>query len=186
MEKDSMPTSIKASASALVIAALALLLFAISLPGQTFTGKLTWIAAEVDEKSRMARARAEVANADGLLKAKMFARARIVTGSAEKAVLVVEGVEQVRHLQQVVQVGLVLGIGLGRRIGVGGHAVKGKWGDREGMGGVEVHILAESIGVEQEGALLARGRRRQGAGIEFYGEFIAVKHDDVPVVDLGQ
>ena len=33
-----------------------------ALPGQTFKGKLTWIAAEVDERSRMARARAEVPN----------------------------------------------------------------------------------------------------------------------------
>ena len=36
-----------------------------ALPGQTFKGKLTWIAAEVDERSRMARARAEVPNPDG-------------------------------------------------------------------------------------------------------------------------
>jgi membrane fusion protein, heavy metal efflux system len=59
-----------------------------SLPGQTFTGKLTWIGAEVDEKSRMARARAEVANPDGLLKARMFAQARILTRKAEGALLV--------------------------------------------------------------------------------------------------
>lgn len=59
-----------------------------ALPGRTFTGKLTWIAAEVDDKSRMTRARAEVANPEGLLKAKMFARARILTGSAEGAVVV--------------------------------------------------------------------------------------------------
>jgi cobalt-zinc-cadmium efflux system membrane fusion protein len=58
-----------------------------SLPGQTFSGKLTWIGAEVDQKSRMARARAEVANPDGLLKAKMFAQARILTRSAEGALL---------------------------------------------------------------------------------------------------
>jgi cobalt-zinc-cadmium efflux system membrane fusion protein len=58
-----------------------------SFPGQTFTGKLTWIAAEIDDKSRMARARAEIANADGLLKAKMFARARILTRIATEAVL---------------------------------------------------------------------------------------------------
>ena len=58
-----------------------------SLPGQTFIGKLTWIAAEVDDKNRMVRARAEVANIDGTLKAKMFARARILTRSAEGAVL---------------------------------------------------------------------------------------------------
>lgn len=58
-----------------------------SLPGQIFTGKLTWIAAEVDDKSRMARARAEVANPDGLLKSKMFAQARILTRNAEGALL---------------------------------------------------------------------------------------------------
>jgi cobalt-zinc-cadmium efflux system membrane fusion protein len=59
-----------------------------SLPGQTFTGKLTWIGAEVDEKSRMARARVELLNADGSLRANMFARARILVRSAEGAVLV--------------------------------------------------------------------------------------------------
>lgn len=58
-----------------------------SLPGRTFTGKLTWIGAEVDDKSRMARARAEVANPDGVLRSKMFAQARVLTRSAEKAVL---------------------------------------------------------------------------------------------------
>ena len=58
-----------------------------SLPGQVFTGKLTWIGAEVDEKSRMARARAEVANPDGLLKSRMFAQARILTREAEGALL---------------------------------------------------------------------------------------------------
>jgi cobalt-zinc-cadmium efflux system membrane fusion protein len=58
-----------------------------SLPGQTFTGKLTWIAAEVDDKSRMARARAEVANPDGVLKSRMFAQARILTRNAEGALL---------------------------------------------------------------------------------------------------
>jgi len=58
-----------------------------SLPGRTFSGKLTWMGAEVDEKSRMARARAEVANPDGLLKARMFAQARILTRTAEGALL---------------------------------------------------------------------------------------------------
>ncbi len=58
------------------------------LPGKTFTGKLTWIAAEVDEKTRMVRARAEVPNPDGVLKAKMFARARILVEGTETAVVV--------------------------------------------------------------------------------------------------
>ena len=58
-----------------------------ALPGQTFKGKLTWIAAEVDERSRMARARAEVPNPDGVLRARMFAKARILTRTAEGAML---------------------------------------------------------------------------------------------------
>jgi len=58
-----------------------------SVPGRVFTGRLTWIAAEVDERSRMARARAEVPNPDGLLRAKMFAQARILTRSADGALL---------------------------------------------------------------------------------------------------
>lgn len=58
-----------------------------SLPGLIFKGKLTWIAAEVDERSRMARGRAEVVNKDGLLKSKMFAQARILTRTSEGAIL---------------------------------------------------------------------------------------------------
>jgi cobalt-zinc-cadmium efflux system membrane fusion protein len=59
-----------------------------SLPGQSFSGKLTWISPEVDDRTRMTRARAELSNPDGLLKAKMFARARILTRSAARAVVV--------------------------------------------------------------------------------------------------
>lgn len=59
-----------------------------SLPGQTFVGRLTWLPAQVDERTRMARARVEVANKDGRLKAQMFARALIVTCDSEGAVVV--------------------------------------------------------------------------------------------------
>ncbi len=59
-----------------------------SLPGQTFTGTLTWLSAKVDDRTRMARGRAEVSNADGRLKAQMFARARILTSNSERAVIV--------------------------------------------------------------------------------------------------
>ncbi len=59
-----------------------------SLPGQMFTGKLTWIGPAVDERTRMARARAEFANPDRLLKDKMFATGRILTRQAEGAMLV--------------------------------------------------------------------------------------------------
>jgi cobalt-zinc-cadmium efflux system membrane fusion protein len=59
-----------------------------SLPGKTFTGQLTWIGAGVDERTRMARARAEFANPDGLLKDKMFTTARILTREVKSALLV--------------------------------------------------------------------------------------------------
>ena len=59
-----------------------------SLPGRTFTGTLTWLSARVDERTRMAQGRVEVANADGRLKAQMFARARIVTSNSDQAVVV--------------------------------------------------------------------------------------------------
>ena len=58
-----------------------------SLPGQTFTGRLTWISAQVDERTRMARARAEVANPAGLLRDRAFARARIITRRADQAMV---------------------------------------------------------------------------------------------------
>lgn len=59
-----------------------------SLPGKVFTGKLTWIGPAVDERTRMARARAEFANPDRVLKDKMFATARIFTRQADGAMLV--------------------------------------------------------------------------------------------------
>jgi cobalt-zinc-cadmium efflux system membrane fusion protein len=65
-----------------------------SIPGRTFPGRLTWIAAEVDERTRMARARAEVPNPDGLLRARMFARARILTRAVEGALLLPEAALQ--------------------------------------------------------------------------------------------
>lgn len=59
-----------------------------SLPGQSFTGTLTWLSAKVDDRTRMARGRVEVANSDGKLKAQMFARARILTSNSDRAVVV--------------------------------------------------------------------------------------------------
>ena len=60
------------------------------LADRVFTGKLTWIAAQVDEKTRLVSARAEVPNPDRILKASMFARARIVTAEKENVLTVPE------------------------------------------------------------------------------------------------
>lgn len=58
-----------------------------SLPGKVFTGRLTWIGLAVDERTRMARARAEFDNPECLLRDKMFATARILTRTSKEAVL---------------------------------------------------------------------------------------------------
>jgi cobalt-zinc-cadmium efflux system membrane fusion protein len=65
-----------------------------SLPDRVFTGTLTWLSAGVDERTRLARGRVELANTDGILKAQMFARARILTASSAGAVLVPESALQ--------------------------------------------------------------------------------------------
>ena len=56
--------------------------------GQTFVGRLTWVAAEIDEHTRMAKARAEVSNPDNRLRSGAFARGRIITTSADAAVII--------------------------------------------------------------------------------------------------
>jgi cobalt-zinc-cadmium efflux system membrane fusion protein len=65
-----------------------------SLPGRVFIGTLTWLSSGVDERTRLARGRAEVANTEGLLKAQMFAHARIVTKGQASSVVVPESAVQ--------------------------------------------------------------------------------------------
>jgi membrane fusion protein, heavy metal efflux system len=65
-----------------------------SLPGQRFAGRLTWLPVQIDERTRMARGRAEVDNKEGRLKAQMFARALILTGASEHAVVIPESALQ--------------------------------------------------------------------------------------------
>lgn len=59
-----------------------------SIPGKSFSGTLTWLSATVDERTRMGQGRVEVANPDGRLKARMFARALILTARSERSVVV--------------------------------------------------------------------------------------------------
>jgi len=65
-----------------------------SLPGEVFVGTLTWLSSGVDEQTRLATGRAEVANAGGRLKAQMFAHARILIAGPTDAVLVSESAVQ--------------------------------------------------------------------------------------------
>jgi cobalt-zinc-cadmium efflux system membrane fusion protein len=59
-----------------------------SLPGQSFSGTLTWISPKVDDRTRMVQGRVEVPNAEGHLKAQMFARARIATADGDQVLVV--------------------------------------------------------------------------------------------------
>ena len=65
-----------------------------ALPGRVFSGTLTWIAAQIDDRTRMAQARVEVPNEDGALRAQMFARARILTSSVAEAISVPQSAVQ--------------------------------------------------------------------------------------------
>jgi cobalt-zinc-cadmium efflux system membrane fusion protein len=48
-----------------------------ALPGETFAGTVTWVAPSLDPRTRTIKARAEIDNTGGLLKANMFGQARI-------------------------------------------------------------------------------------------------------------
>lgn len=58
------------------------------LAGKSFTGQLTWISTQVDQKTRTLKARVELDNRDGLLRANMFGRARVSAGDNRQAITV--------------------------------------------------------------------------------------------------
>jgi cobalt-zinc-cadmium efflux system membrane fusion protein len=58
------------------------------LSGRPFAGRLTWVSTQLDPKTRTIKARAELDNGGGQLRANMFGRATIRAGSNRQAVLV--------------------------------------------------------------------------------------------------
>jgi cobalt-zinc-cadmium efflux system membrane fusion protein len=56
--------------------------------GKTHRGRITWISPRIDPKTRTLRARAEVPNPDGILRANMFGRGMIRVLDAEEAIVV--------------------------------------------------------------------------------------------------
>lgn len=58
------------------------------LRGESFSGRITWISTQLDSRTRTLKARAELDNADGLLRAGMFGQVNIVGRSEEPAVAV--------------------------------------------------------------------------------------------------
>ena len=59
-----------------------------ALGGRVARGALTWISTELDRKTRTLKARAELDNADGLLKAFLFGTATISAGRSDTALFV--------------------------------------------------------------------------------------------------
>lgn len=58
------------------------------LGDREFRGVISYVAPQIDPKTRTARARAALPNPDGMLRANMFARARVVTNSGKPAVTI--------------------------------------------------------------------------------------------------
>lgn len=56
--------------------------------GSAVIGKLEWIAAKIDPRTRMISARAELPNPNGKLRDGMFVRCRILTGGTERSTLI--------------------------------------------------------------------------------------------------
>ncbi len=56
--------------------------------GHLYSGKIAWISTHLDASTRTLKARAEVVNDDGLLRANTFGRARIAVRSGERALLI--------------------------------------------------------------------------------------------------
>lgn len=75
-----------------------------------FDGQVTWIAAEVDLRSRTVTARVEVPNPDGRLRANQFARATVETGAASAAVSVPRAAVQRIGVREVVFVRTAAGV----------------------------------------------------------------------------
>jgi cobalt-zinc-cadmium efflux system membrane fusion protein len=57
-------------------------------PGQIFEGRVTWISAEIDENTRMAKVRAEISNPEKRLRSGVFARGSIILTVTEDAVVI--------------------------------------------------------------------------------------------------
>lgn len=58
------------------------------LPSRAFAGRLTWISTQLDRQTRTIRARAELDNSDGMLRAFMFGEAAITAGAGTRALTV--------------------------------------------------------------------------------------------------
>ncbi|MCP4497947.1 MAG: efflux RND transporter periplasmic adaptor subunit, partial [Phycisphaeraceae bacterium] len=124
--------------------------------GRTFTGTVTWIASEVDARTRAVTARAEVRNPDGLLRAGQFARATVRVAVPEGAATVPmdavqrvgdESVVFVRTAEGLYEPRIVrLGRSDGRRVQVAGEVRAGDAVVTTGAFLLRTELSRDSIG----------------------------------------
>lgn len=95
------------------------------LADREFIGRIDWVAPEIDPRTRTAMGRVALVNPDGVLRANMFARARILITVPRKAVLVPHGALQRARTANLVFVCLGPGLYEARRVQVG--ATSGAW-----------------------------------------------------------
>jgi RND family efflux transporter MFP subunit len=72
-----------------------------AFPGQTFAGSIGYIAPELDEKTRTARAQVLIQNQDLRLKPAMVAQVRVLTSSARSLVIPEAALQKVQELEVV-------------------------------------------------------------------------------------
>ncbi len=118
-------------------------------------GKLTWIAAEVDPRTRTVTARAEVPNPKGSLRANQFAKAHIQVGAAKTAVSIPRSAVQrvgnkevifIRAGQGVYQPRVVYRQGAGQHVQVEGQVQPGDQVVTTGAVLLRTEIIPGSIG----------------------------------------
>jgi cobalt-zinc-cadmium efflux system membrane fusion protein len=129
-----------------------------AIPHRHFSGRLAWISARVDDRTRMTQARAEIADPERLLSDRMFATARILTGRSAPGMLV--PASALHHIddRDFVFVKLEEDLYEARRVDVGG-AADGLVAVARGLGPDEAVVV--------EGGFLARSQfliSKLGAG----------------------
>lgn len=123
--------------------------------GPALEGRLTWIAAEVNPRTRTVTARAEVPNPHARLRANQFARARIETGALKGAVSVPRSAVQRVGDQEVVFVRTAPGVyaprlvrryGHGPRVQIEGRVAVGDEVVTTGAVLLRTEVMPNSIG----------------------------------------
>jgi len=126
-----------------------------SSAGKASTGEISWIAAEVDPKTRTVTARAELDNDDGRLRANQFAKASIETGAPHDAVSVPRDAVQRVGKHEVVFVRTEPGVyeprvverhGAGERVHLEGRLEPGDQVVTTGAVLLRTEVLPDSIG----------------------------------------